>query len=68
MVEVLKAFGSENKKTLLVSSDEKVIQASNNLKNVKLTFNKNISVYDLLNSDKVFMLVDDVKTLEGGLK
>ncbi len=68
MVEVLRAFGSENKKTLLVSSDEKVIQASNNLKNVKLTFNKNISVYDLLNSDKVFMLVDDVKTLEGGLK
>ena len=68
MVEVLKAFESENKKTLLVSSDEKVIQASNNLKNVKLTFNKNISVYDLLNSDKVFMLVDDVKTLEGGLK
>lgn len=68
MVDVLKAFDAECKKTLIVSCDDKVVQASNNLSNAKLTYVNNISVYDLLNNEKVIMLQSDVKTLEEGLK
>ena len=64
IVKVLEAFKSADSKVLLVSADEKVNQAANNLPNVQLVTNNNISVYDLLNNDKVIMLVDDVKYLE----
>lgn len=68
ITKVLETFKIDNKKVLIVSNDTKVIQASKNLSNVTLTLNDNVSVYDLLNHDKVVILEGDVKSIEEGLK
>lgn len=68
IVAVLKAFNMNESKVMLVSEDENVLQGAANLGNVIVVNKDNISVYDLLNNDKVVMLENDVKELEGGLK
>jgi len=67
-VKVLKAFEVEEAKILLVSEDEKVLQAVRNLGNVIAVSKDNISVYDLLNAHKVIINKDDIKTVEEVLK
>ncbi len=64
VVAVLKAFKLEEEKTLLVTSDEKVLQGSNNIPSLILRSVNNISVYDLMNVSKVLILEDDVKKIE----
>ncbi len=68
VLAVLKAFKAEEAKVMLVSEDEKVLQGAANLGNVIVVSKDNISVYDLLNNDKVVILEKDIKELEGGLK
>jgi len=68
VLAVLKAFKAEEAKVMLVSEDEKVLQGAANLGNVIVVSKDNISVYDLLNNDKVVILENDIKELEGGLK
>ncbi len=68
IVSVLKAFNMNESKVMLVSEDENVLQGAANLGNVIVVSKNNISVYDLLNNDKVVILESDVKELEGGLK
>lgn len=68
IVTVLKNLEVANSKVLLVSEDEKVLQGSRNLKNVLVVSKDNVSVYDLLNSEKLVMVAADVKELEEGLK
>lgn len=68
VVSVLKAFKLENEKTLIVTNDDKVLQASNNIDSVILRGVENVSVYDLMNSTKVVMLESDVKKIEEELK
>ena len=68
VLAVLKAFKAEEAKIMLVSEDEKVLQGAANLGNVIVVSKDNISVYDLLNNDKVVILENDIKELEGGLK
>lgn len=68
IVTVLKNLDVANSKVLLVSEDEKVLQGSRNLKNVLVVSKDNVSVYDLLNSEKLVMVAADVKELEEGLK
>lgn len=68
IVTVLKAFNMNESKVMLVSEDENVLQGAANLGNVIVVSKNNISVYDLLNNDKVVILENDVKELEGGLK
>lgn len=68
VLTVLKAFKAEEAKVMLVSEDEKVLQGAANLGNVIVVSKDNISVYDLLNNDKVVILEKDIKELEGGLK
>lgn len=64
IVNVLKAFKLEEEKTLLVTSDEKVLQGSNNIQSLILRSVNNISVYDLMNATKVLILESDVKKIE----
>ena len=64
IVNVLKAYKLEEEKTLLVTSDEKVLQGSNNIQSLILRSVNNISVYDLMNATKVLILESDVKKIE----
>ncbi len=67
-VALLKAFKLENVKTLVISSDPVVLQACHNLANVAYRVEGNVSVYDLLNFNKVIVLKDTVKKIEEELK
>ena len=68
MVALLKAFNLENTKTLIISSDPLVLQACHNLANVAFRVEGNVSVYDLLNFNKVITGKDTVKKIEEDLK
>lgn len=67
VLALLNAFKAENVKTLLVSEDPLVLQGANNLSNVTLRCVGNISVYDLLNNEKVIVTKEDVKRIEDSL-
>ena len=67
-VALLKAFKLENVKALVISSDPVVLQACHNLANVAYRVEGNVSVYDLLNFNKVIVLKDTVKKIEEELK
>ena len=68
VVSLLKAFKLDNVKTLIVTSDDLVFQSASNLSNVGLRSVGNISVYDLLNFNKIVMVKEDVKKIEEDLK
>ena len=68
VVSLLKAFKLDNVKTLIVTSDDLVFQGASNLSNVGLRSVGNISVYDLLNFNKIVMVKEDVKKIEEELK
>lgn len=68
VVKMLNAFKAADKKVILVSEDEKVLQSSANVNNVSTRAINNLSVYDLLNTSKLFITKDDVKKLEEALK
>ena len=66
-VKFLTAINAE-KKVLLVTADDLLIQAANNLPNVILRTANNISVYDLLNANHLVISEEDIKTVEEALK
>lgn len=68
VVSLLKAFKLDNVKTLIVTSDDLVFQGASNLANVGLRSVGNISVYDLLNFNKIVIVKEDVKKIEEDLK
>lgn len=68
VVSLLKAFKLDNVKTLIVTSDDLVFQGASNLSNVGLRSVGNISVYDLLNFNKIVMVKEDAKKIEEDLK
>lgn len=68
VVSLLKAFKLDNVKTLIVISDDLVFQGASNLSNVGLRSVGNISVYDLLNFNKIVMVKENVKKIEEDLK
>ena len=68
IVKLLEALKINENKVLLVSDDDKVLQASNNLPNVLNRSYDNLSVYDLLNTEKLVIVKEDLKKLEEGLK
>lgn len=67
MIEVLKALKAEGK-TILVTNDDLVAQAANNLPAVLVRGERNISVYDLLNADHLVITQDAIKSVEEALK
>lgn len=64
--EVLKAIKADEKKNLLIicEYDENLILASSNLSNVKVVDCENISVYDVLNANKVIFLQSALPIVE----
>ena len=66
-VKFLTAIKAE-KKVLLVTADDLLIQAANNLSNVILRTANNISVYDLLNANHLVISENDIKSVEEALK
>ena len=66
-VKFLSALKAD-KKVLLVTADDSLIQAANNLSNVILRTANNISVYDLLNANHLVISEEDIKTVEEALK
>ena len=65
---MLDAFKVSEDKCLVVTSDELVLRAANNLPNVVLRDYKNVSVYDLMNASKVLINKDEIKEIEEALK
>ena len=62
--DVLKIIEAEGKVLLVVDQDNVEIERGvNNLPGVKLVKSNNVSVYDLINSDKVVLLKDIIKVL-----
>jgi large subunit ribosomal protein L4 len=68
LVAVLKALNIEDKKVLLVSGVDTTLRSSGNIPSIISRGEGNISVYDLLDSDKVLLTVDQVKKIEEELK
>jgi len=68
IVKLLEGFKVSDKKTLLITSDALVYQAGANLQEVTLRDVKNISVYDLMDNEKLFILKEDITKLEESLK
>lgn len=68
VVSLLKGLKLDNKKVLVVTSDDLVYRASANLANLVLRTNDNVSVYDLLNAQALLLNKEEVKVLEEGLK
>ena len=68
VVALLKGLKLDNKKVLVVTSDDLVYRASANLANLVLRTYDNVSVYDLLNAQALLLNKEEVKLLEEGLK
>ena len=65
-VEFQKTFGVDKCKALFVTKDliENVVRSSNNLQNAETIAALQLNVYDILNSEKVFLTKDAVETIE----
>lgn len=65
-VKVLKAIKADEKKNLLVlyGLDENLIRAANNIPSVSLTTADNVSVYDVLNANKLILVKGVIPTEE----
>ena len=70
MYSVLKGFGLEGSRTLLLVSDhdEAILRASRNIKNFKVAMAADASAYDLLNCQTLLVTESSVKKLEGTLE
>ncbi|MBS3992693.1 MAG: 50S ribosomal protein L4 [Bacteroidetes bacterium] len=68
-VNVLKAFGLENKKSLFVLSDSNnnVYLSSRNLEGVKTVSNSGLNTYSVMNAKKVVILEGSLEGIESNL-
>ena len=65
-VELQKTFGVDNCKSLFITHEliDNVSRSSNNLQNAKAIAALQLNVYDILNSDKLFLTKDAVAKIE----
>ncbi len=66
--KVSKLLGKNQKKALIVTSDEKVFKSARNVKTLDTTKLSSISVEQIINADIVILSNEDIKTLEGMVK
>ena len=61
-----KSFGVDECKALFITKEliENVVRSSNNLQNAKTISALQLNVYDILNSEKVFLTKDAVETIQ----
>ncbi|MEG2429266.1 MAG: 50S ribosomal protein L4 [Oscillospiraceae bacterium] len=65
VVDMLQALKSDKKALIVMPAvDKKVIKSANNIVGVKTTLVNTLNVYDILNCDKLIMVVDAVKKVE----
>lgn len=65
MIAMLSAVEATGKSLIVLPSvDLKVIKSANNIKGVKTTQVNTLNVYDILNHDKLIVVVDAVKKIE----
>lgn len=67
-VKALKAIGADEKKNLIVLAelDENLINAARNLQNVWIVTSDNLSVYDILNANKLIMVKNTIPSEHDG--
>jgi len=65
-IEFQKNFGADTCKALYITAEliENVVRSSNNLQNAKTIGALQLNVYDILNSEKVFLTKDAVQKIE----
>lgn len=68
VVELLKTFKLNDKKVILVTSELQAILASGNIPGVITREYNNLSVYDLLNTEKLVITKEDIKKIEEELQ
>jgi len=68
VLNVLSALKLSDNKVILVTDDFKVLQGASNIGNISTRSYNNLSVYDLLNTEKLVISVDDIKKIEEELK
>ena len=69
-LNIIKAFGLESKKTLLVTSetDSNVYLSSRNLKNSKVIINSELNTYEITDANNILILESAVEGIETTLK
>jgi large subunit ribosomal protein L4 len=68
-IATLKALNVTGKAlVVLAEENEAVMNSARNVPGITVVLPNNVSVYDLLNAEKLVCTVDAVKKLEGGLK
>ena len=69
-LNIIKAFGLESKKTLLVTSetDSNIYLSSRNLKNSKVIINSELNTYEITDANNILILESAVEGIESTLK
>jgi large subunit ribosomal protein L4 len=69
-LNIIKAFGLETKKTLLVTSEinNNVYLSSRNLKNSKVVINSELNTYEITDANNILILESAVEGIESTLK
>ena len=69
-LNIIKAFGLETKKTLVVTSDinNNIYLSSRNLKNSKVAINSELNTYEITDANNILILESAVEGIESTLK
>jgi len=69
-LKIIKAFGLESKKTLLVTSENSnnIYLSSRNLKNSKVMLNSELNTYEITDANNILILESAVEGIESTLK
>ena len=69
-LKIIKAFGLESKKTLLVTSQisNDIYLSSRNLKNSKVMLNSELNTYEITDANNILILESAVEGIESTLK
>ena len=68
-IKVLENLKVEGKAlVVLAEENDEFVRSARNVPGIKVVLANNVSVYDLLNANKLVCTVDAVKAIEGGLK
>jgi large subunit ribosomal protein L4 len=69
-INIIKAFGLETKKTLLVTSDinKNIYLSSRNFKNSKVVINSELNTYEITDANNILILESAVEGIESTLK
>ena len=69
-IKIIKAFGLESKKTLLVTSEtnKNIYLSSRNIKNSKVIINSELNTYEITDANNILILESAVEGIETTLK